>query len=286
MFGAKRSHPAKLARRVDLALAHPVVSDRLATGLPKSANLSGSMDPPVNQGQSGSCTRGSTSLSWSCAFRAAGKPLGFIPSQRVGYAVTRALERAASTPPGQALPALQDTGAELADVYHADATYGVLPMLVQATPDGRFYDLWTDADTGAGTGNVNDEPGFAQLEQAGTRLVSGPYGIDPTAQNAAASIAAAIASGIPVEIAGFVDSAFMSLTKGQVMGAPNQSDPNGGGHAIWLWGYDTMADGSLVFTLRNSWGAGWCDGGNCLVGPAFIASLWEAWPVAVVTGVS
>lgn len=285
MFGAKPSHPAKLARRVDLATAHPVVSDRLASGLAKSANLSASMDPTGDQGQSGSCTRGSTSQSWSCAFKAAGAPLGFIPSQRVGYATTRGYERALGVVPGQPLPPLQDTGAELADVYHCDATYGVLPMLVQTTPDGRFYDLWTDADTGPGTGNVNDEPPFASLEQAATRLVSGPYGIAPAAANACATIAAAIASGIPVEIAGFVDSAFMGLTKGQVMGAPNQTDPNGGGHAIWLWGYDTMQDGSLVFNLRNSWGSGWCDGGNCLVGPAFIAALWEAWPVSVVTGV-
>lgn len=281
-LGLRRSHPAKLARRVALS-GHPAVAGLLSGALPASADLAEWQPPCRDQGRSGSCTRGSTSSAYATAFAAAGSPLGYVPSQRVGYAGTRAIERAAAVPVGQPLPALQDTGAELADVFHFDATYGVLPQLVDKTPDGRLYDLWTDDDTGPGTGNVNDEPPFAALEQSAARIITGPYAIDPRASNASDLVAGAIAARMPVEIAGFVDTRFEQLGPNDVMGAPDQSDPRGGGHAIYFAAYRTQGS-ARQFRVQNSWGAGWCAGGSCWVDETFLHALWEIWPIALILG--
>ncbi len=283
MFGAKRSHPAKLARRVPLE-AHPAVRAALATTLPSSVDLSTYQPQILDQGQSGACTWGSSSSAIAMAFASAGKPLGWIPSQFTGYAATRAVERAAAVAPGQPLPSLTDGGAELADVFHVYATFGARPMLTTSTPDGRFFDLWTSAE--AANANVNNEPDLMDLEAAGTRIIVGPYAVDPNSPNATQILQAALAAKIPVQVATFVDTAFMSLPPGAIAGAPNTADPQGGGHALFLHGYETLSSGEVVFHGTNDWGTGWSSGGRFLAGPSFMSTCWEFWPVAVVTGVS
>ena len=273
--GLKRSAPHKLSRRVALA-EHPVVRSLLAN-LPASVDLAKFQPAILDQGPTGSCTAHSTASAVATAFAAAGHPLAFVPSPREIYATTRALERAASTPAGATLGYLTDGGAELGDVFTALSQFGVCPIEAP-TSDGRLSDVEPS--------NVNSEPGFIQLEQAALRPVVGPYGLDPTSSSASDTIAAALAAGIPVAIAAFVDTAFENLQPGHVAGAPNQADPQGGGHAIYLSGYQTQPDGSRAFILTNSWGVGWCNAGRCLVGPAWLAAAWEAWPVSVVVGVS
>ena len=161
------------------------------------------------------------------------------------------------------------------------ATYGIKPMLVPATPDGRNYNLWTDADTGPGTGNVNVEVNLLDLEQSGEKLITGPYLLNPKTQDASDLVAAALVSGIPCNTAFFADAAFMNLNPGQVAPTPVTGDPRGGGHATFLSGYETMADGTRLFWLTNSWSASWCDNGRCIVGPAWFAASWEVWPMDV-----
>lgn len=275
-LGLRRSAPHKLARRVDLAL-HPAVRGLLAAAaLPDASDLTPYEPPIFDQGQTGSCTAHATSAGISAAFAAAGAPLGFVPSQRELYATTRAYERGLATPPGQALPVLSDSGAELVDVYHCLAVYGVKAMAEQTTSDGRFSDVEV--------AHVNDEPAFSDLEAAGQKLVVGPYGVDLTQPGASDVVAAAIVAKIPVGIACYVDSAFMQLQAGQVAGACNQSDPAGGGHAILFDGFRTV-NGARQFLLRNSWGIGWGDAGRIWTDASFFAALWEAHPLSVVTGV-
>lgn len=79
----------------------------------------------------------------------------------------------------------------------------------------------------------------------------------------------------------FVDSAFFALTPGQVAPPPDQSDPRGGGHAVYLSGYSTDATGARTFVLTNSWGAGWCDQGRCLVSEAWLEAAWELWVIQI-----
>ena len=85
--------------------------------------------------------------------------------------------------------------------------------------------------------------------------------------------AAAIASGFPVFVGFFVDSAFEQLSPGQVAPAPNENDPNGGGHAVYLSAFKRV-NGKRLFTLTNSWG-NWCDNGQCLVGDEWLAKVWD-----------
>jgi hypothetical protein len=277
--GAKRSHPSKLASKKPAA-SHPVIAAILAATVPASVDL-GQWEPPrLDQGQTGSCTAHSLSGSTSTACRKAGIQLGFEPSPRETYASTRGIERAAQTPAGQPLPLLTDSGAEPADVFTACAQFGVAPMQ-GPTPDGRNSDIWSDADTTAQPANVNNEVDANQLQAAGTTIVTGEYAIDPSAANVSDQVAAALAAGFPVYVAAFVDTAFEQLQPGQVAQPPNTNDPNGGGHAIYLSGYTTNADGTRTFILTNSWGTGWCDNGRCLVSEAWVKAAWELYVMDV-----
>ena len=279
--GARRSHPSKLASK-KAAATHPVIAAILATTatIAESCDLAPYEPQRLDQGQSGSCTAHSFSGSISTACRKAGIVLGFKPSPRETYATTRGLERAATTAVGQPLPDLTDSGCEPADVMNAGATFGTSPML-GPTPDGRNSDIWTAQDTTAQAPNVNNEPDGNQLQTAGTSIITGEYTIDATASNVSDIVAAAISAGFPVYTCFFCDSAFEALTVGQVAQAPNQNDPNGGGHATYLSGYTTNPDGTRTFILSNSWGTGWCDNGRCLVSEAWLKAVWEMYVMDV-----
>ena len=294
--GAKPSHPAKLARRASL-VHHPAVSVTLVNHMLGIASLPASFDlsphgPGIfDQGQDGSCVPTSGAGCLYTAFGAQGGPLPWVPSMKVPYGGARARERALATAVGQPVPTMAtwgDTGLEVADLIAFYAEYGVTDRLLTSglvnglTPDGRFSDLWSQADTGdPAIENINDEPELGLLETSGRKLIVGPYGIDPAASNASDVIAAAIVNGIPVQMAFFCDSAFQALFAGQVAVAPNLSDTKGGGHAVYLNGFQQLA-GARVFTLVNSWSKSWCNQGTTLVGSAWLAGAWEAWPYAAV----
>ena len=263
--GCKPSTPAKVAHRVSFA-GHPAASAPLAA----SADLSAFAPPVMDQTKTGSCTAHSIAGATYTALAAAGTPLGFVPSPRTTYACTRALERSASTPSGE-LPALEDTGAELQDVATVIGSIGVKPM-VPPTPEGANSDVWS--------GNVNEEPDFAAIEQAAAVLLTGEYKIDPSDASAPQLVAAAIQAGIPVWVAAFVDSAFEQFGANDIAQAPNANDPNGGGHAIWLKAFRTNAQGDLEFLIQNSWG-NWALNGCVWASTAWLKSVWEAWPIAI-----
>jgi len=273
--GARRSHPSKLLRAVPAHL-HPRIAALLASSLPSAADLLAYVPPRKDQGQSGSCTAGSISGGTSTALRRAGTPLPWEPSPREIYAATRAEERAIMTPVSLPLPPLQDVGAELADVITVLGTLGVCPQAVPTTPDGRNYDIWT-ANDGPATPNVNNEPDAAQLEAAATTLVTGAYRIDNGAPTASDQAAAAIVAGFPLYAGFFVDSAFEALGPNGVAGPPNENDPNGGGHAVFLAGYRTNAAGAREWLLVNSWGTGWANDGTVWCSTAWLAAAWETW---------
>ena len=264
--GARRSHPSKLARA---KLGHPAIAQLLGA-IPSSADLSPHAPSILDQDGTGSCTAHSICAGVATAAAVAGVELA-LPSPDVEYKVTRGLERALAAPASTLLVPLTDDGAELADAIWAMATAGVCPM--GAGVGGRHSDV--DPAT------VNDEADLARLEEAATTIVTGDYRIEGSGQNLSDQVAAALAAGFPVYVGFFVDSAFEALQPGQVAGAPDQNDPNGGGHAVILTGFSTAADGTRTFTLRNSWGAGWCNGGTCLVGQAWLDAAWEFWVLDV-----
>lgn len=264
-YGCLPSPVHALLRRVSVAL-HADVSRRLAAhyegrvSLPSSVDLDSCAPGRVDQGATSCCTAASTTIALYTAGAAQGKPIGFVPSQRELYAATRALEGS-----WQGANELADGGAMLSDVMTVLARYGVRPN------DSGIFDV-----TAA---NVTAQPDLAGLEQAGQKTIVGPYGVDPKAPNLSDTLAAALASGIPVETAFGVDDAFEHLQSGQVAGAPSGAIL--GGHAVFLSGYELRSDGTRAFWLTNSWGGGWCDRGRCLVGDAWLAAAWEFWPLVI-----
>ncbi len=296
--GCREPDPVRLSQKHHAQL-HPQIRARLGStlSLPPSADILPAR-PRVDQGASGSCTWGSSSIAIYVACESLGIPLGFIPSQRLGYAATRAKARSRTS-----RARLTDSGADLEDVYVVAAEYGVRPMIVDATPDGRFYDLWTDGDVanliGAAPGNVNDEPDVMGLELAGDSRVFldvARYAIPPTDSNRSILMAAALDASPPVPIVacGFVDMAFEELKPGQVAGAPNTGDPDGGGHAYWFSAYRTNAQGQREWKLDNSWGIPWAErgymrltdgaampGGFGWMSEAFVEKCWAIYPLSV-----
>ena len=280
--GARRSHPDKLARATPARL-HPAIKARLRAGtatLPESVDLGSYWPSILDQNAVGACTAHAIACCVTTAMAAAGKPLGFVPSPLCTYAATRAIERAAAIP-GGTLPALSDSGAEIADVIAAVSTYGVRPM---NAPSPLGFN--SDVDTS----NVLADPDGFGLEVASEKLLYGPYSVDMTQPNASDVLAAALASNIPIDIAFECDDAFMQLGAGGIAVAPI-AGPDDGGHSVALTGYQPLTAeqaasvgvpaGTRAFWLTNSWGTQWATAGRVLCAPSFVAALWEAWPTAI-----
>lgn len=264
-LGARRSHPDKLAR-AKLADRHPGIAILLGQTLPQEYDLEAWAPPIFDQGPTGSCTAHGLAGAVFTALAKAGTPLPWVPSPDGLYKCTRGIARANTTLPSGGLPEFTDGGAELADAIAAGAEWGIHQM-GRRPSDGRN----SDCDTPT----INDEPNLEKLEEAATTLVTGEYRIDPQAGNASDLLAASLVGGFPLYDGFFVDGAFEALTPVQVAPAPNESDPNGGGHATYLGGYRTNL-GKREFRLTNSWGD-WCDGGRCWVSEAWIRNTWEIW---------
>ena len=258
--GLHRPDPAKLARRLRVPLG--------STQLGPIGHAELEPCPRLDQGQTGTChAHSAAAVIWT----AYGGTLTFIPSPRQIAACTYADVRSAVTPPGLPLPKLQDTGADLSDDAAALATWGIAPM-GPPTSDGRASDVENNpAD------NTFPEPDPSQLLVAGSDLISGEYQI-PVDANAPTLCALSLDAGVPIWLGFFVDSAFEQAGPSTVIGAPNQSDPSGGGHAVYLSAYRTAADGSYEFLLQNSWGSSWADSGAVWCSTAWLLATWMLWP--------
>lgn len=288
--GCRRPDPLRYDARPHAA-SHPVIRARLDAHASGASPLAPSADklpphPRADQGRSGSCTWGALSIAMFVAFVSKGIPLGFVPSQRVGYGVTRAIERAAATSAGDKLPPLDDSGADPEDGFTAAAEYGVEPMKCSQTPDGRFYDLWTDDDirglASAPPANVNAEPDVSDLEEARAtrvKIEAATHAIPPNDPNVSDLLAAALdaSTPLPVYACGQVGQNLDNAQPGQVIGPVDPNDSTAGGHAYWISAYRTNpVTGEREWKLENSWGA-WCDSGTCWVSLAFIKAQWGMW---------
>jgi hypothetical protein len=231
----------------------------------------------MDQGESSTCHSHSAVAGVWAAFMAAGKPAPFLGSPLTLASCTYADVRAAQTPHGQTLPPLQDTGAELQDVADALRRWGLAPMGTPIAGRGGISDVPDDVD-----GQPFPEPDRWSVEVAGSHLISGEYAI-PLDSSAPTTCALALDKGIPVWLGTFVDTAFEQLGASDIAAPADTSDPNGGGHALYLSGYRTAADGSYEFRVENSWGTGWADGGAVWASQAWLLACWDLWPMAVST---
>jgi hypothetical protein len=266
--GLNRCAVEKIAHRFHVAL----LLGAAAASTPKGSGTLTTCGV-LDQGQTGTCHAHSLCGAVYCALAsaAAGAPPPFVGSPRQLAGCVYSDVRAAATPVGQPVPSLLDTGADLQDDATALAGWGLAPIQAP-TSDGRYSDVENDPPN-----NVFPEPDPTQLQKV--MQVTGEYSI-PVNSAAPNLVALCIDGGVPVQVGFFCDSAFENLTAGQVATVPNQSDPNGGGHACYLYGYRTASDGSFEFLLRNSWG-NWCQNGDCWVSTAWLLAAWELFPVAV-----
>lgn len=252
-----------------------------AVAIPDTFSLRSFEGANLNQGGSGSCGAAGTSQGLQVATNAAGAPLPFVPSPRGIYGATRAIARARATPQGATLPALSDSGVMPADVMTGLAQWGIRPMQ-GPTPDGRNYDIWTPSDTSDGSSNVNDEPKLEELETSGLKLIAGEYRIDETSTNLVQLVKQSLfVAKAPVGDGTFVDSQVMNFAAGQIVGPPNTSDPNGGGHWTCIVGYRLEANGDTSFDVVNSWGKDYGDEGHFWASSAWLACCTDlyAWTV-------
>lgn len=275
--GCNPSAPEHLAARRPVA-DHPDVGARLAASrdgrvaLPASPDLASYEPPRADQDGTDCCWAHSTAWATATACAAAGAPLGYIPSPaeiaRVGYAV----DRAVLTPPGSPLPALVDQGSEIATAKTALGRYGVVAMTAPVA--GRNSDATPQS--------VIAEPALLDLELGAEKLVAGEYAIDPNAPDVGDQVAACLASGIPVVAAFYCDSSVENWTAGAApVGAPNASDPNGGGHAVYISGVQTAPDGTRTWLVSNSWGSAYGESGRFRASDAWLRGCWELWPWAI-----
>lgn len=263
-FGYKRDLPQHRGQQQDVR-AH--LASFASQAIPDVFSLRSFAAPTEDQGLEGSCgghgsSQGLATASMSLAhFNNTPLLIPFTPSQRSLYAVTRRIEI------GDPSIALTDSGVYPTDLITTATYFGVRPMFVAQTPDGRFSDIWDYPDVaplGLRSSNVNDDPNFGDLMTAGLRRQIGEYRIDEGSPDVGLLVRQTIAvAKVPVGVGIFVDSAVMNFTAtSNPVGAPNTNDPNGGGHWITIDGYAKDAIGGWIYEIHNSWGSGYGDNGG------------------------
>jgi len=175
----------------------------------------------MDQGFVGACTAHAVSDAAVTSFAKSGLPLGFVPSQRDLYALSRSIERARLGLPPRTTP-LSDGGAYPVDVMAAIERWGLRSMGPRI--DGRFSDV--------GEENVNGEVHLGDLE------ADAAHRIESHAILGGPHIAEDVCSALKMYACPtgfFVDTAFEEwiVERDGFIGAPkNPYDPFGGGHYV------------------------------------------------------
>jgi hypothetical protein len=253
-LGAQRSVSARNLVHFRAFLARLGVKVDAAT--PSSCSLRSKGCPVLDQGPVGSCTgHANAGAIYTTCNQSASTTIP-IPSPDEIYKLGRCIDRGSPS-----AGALTDSGANPQSVQAAINQFGICAMGARA-PDGRLSDCTPNT--------INVEPDLATLEAAQCYEMNGQYGIDPTESDFIQLVRAAIVAGYAVNFAVFVDGAFESWNPASgPVGAPNTSDPNGGGHDLYCDGYHEDAAGNTILDCVNSWGTGWGAGGYFEGGPAF-----------------
>lgn len=212
------------------------------------------------------CTGHAWSLGIVVALAAAGSPLSFVPSPLDIYTLARAIGRGG--PQGR----LSDTGAQLADVATAISTWGLRPI---GALNPRGNTDCTDA-------LINEEPNLKGLILDASTLVTGEYRLDLHSLMAVKNACSLLDAGIPLARGSFVDAPYETYKAGDpAVGAPDESDPNGGGHATVTTGYRVNADGSVEFEDATSWDETFGDAGHVWISASCFVASWDCYPLAI-----
>ena len=238
------------------APASDPVAVRLAQGnLPASTDIH--RDPPLDQGQTSSCTAHALTKGVEILTSALG-------SQRVLYSLTGARQ-------GD----LSDSGRQCSDTIAVAREQGLAPF--EGDVEGRHSDITT--------ANATTPATYDETRAALAHLVNLlPLRIDPALPDLSDRVVASLAIGSPVYLGTEVGAAFEDLGGGVVAQPTPASDTSGGGHALLIVGHRTNADGTRDFKVENSWGESWDERGECWASLAWVAACWELYPLALAAG--
>jgi hypothetical protein len=225
-----------------------------------------------DQGQTSSCEGHAASAGIYAALQKIGAPLGFIPSMADLYRGARRLDRGHSS-------ALADHGTEGNSVIRWMQEFGVRPMEVNETSDGRFSDCEVST--------INSDPKLGDLERDGASILIGAYSIlDTSRADVIAAYAQSLLAFGPIPTASYVDSALFSWNPAAgPIDSVNYDDPKGGEHKILCVGWRWTVNGAPASTfdpgarrewiLRNSWGDQWGESGHFYATDRWLAQTDE-----------
>jgi len=125
----------------------------------------------------------------------------------------------------------------------------------------RVYGVPTEARVPTDLDTINEELPWDALKEASAFTLNAFWRIDAMGKGGIEDMCQALVNGYPVPFGLVVDKAFSNHTGKKVLGAINQAEAIGG-HMMFAVAYRTEK-GRRVFTIVNSWGVTWGDGGLC-----------------------
>jgi len=222
---------------------HPDIRDLMfaapTTPLPPKVDLSPIMPPVLDQGSIGSCTGHGSSEAVRAALISAGHP--DVPLSRLfPYWNGRAYEHTTN----------EDAGAMIRDVVKGLTKYGAATEA-----------LWPYSEPFA------RKPAAAAYTDGATRQVLEYRRVAISAT----AIKQALAAGFPVIIGISVYESFegAGVAATGLVPMPGKHEQMLGGHCMLAFSYD---DATQSFGVRNSWGEGWGDHGNCHIPYAYLGN--------------
>lgn len=217
-----------------------------------SADIEKYAPPVIDQTKYSCCEGASSSAATYLRYASKGLKLSFYPSVKGIYTPARCFDR--GNPDG---PALEDVGTQTNSVINVLSELGIRAMDMAIS--GNTYCDFNDE-------NINEEPNILELEQSGEKLTIGAYQITTSGAQKLQDVKDCINSLVPIRVDSWVDSTVMEWESSHSpVGIPNYNDPDGGGHAMYIIGYQ----GSNVL-IRNSWGLMYGLNGNFLASAAWL----------------
>jgi len=211
--------------------------------LPRKVDLRPQAPPEIyDQWQLGSCTGNAIAAAIEFDLRRQKSPKAFTPSRLFIYFNERVIEHTTRS----------DSGAQIRDGVKSVSKLGAPPET-----------LWPYSDENPGPFLEKPKPGvFTEA----LKFTATSY------QRVARSLPqmkACLASGFPFVFGFSVYESFESeeVAKTGVAPLPGPHEKLLGGHAVLAVGYD---DAAHRFTVRNSWGPGWGDGGHFTLPYAYL----------------